>query len=122
MQIAGMFFMLIAGHALADFGFQTDSIAKGKNRRSGPPPQYDPKVHGPLQITWVYYMGAHALIHGLVVAAITGDWRWGVCETIMHGLIDTAKCENCFGIHTDQFLHLVTKVVWAWAATGHRIV
>jgi len=43
----GMLFMLLCGHAVADFCLQTDSIARGKNRHSGPPKQYDPRVHGP---------------------------------------------------------------------------
>jgi hypothetical protein len=118
----GMLFMLLCGHAVADFCLQTDSIARGKNRHSGPPKQYDPRVHGPLQTTWPYYLGAHALTHGLAVALITGDWRLGLCETAMHALIDAAKCEKCFGIHADQLLHLITKLVWAWSATGHRML
>ncbi len=105
-----LFFMLMAGHALADFSFQIDTMAKGKNRN-----RVDMSVVPPGQTytpTWGYWMGSHSLIHGLMVAVITGIWWLGLAETIVHFVIDFAKCENWTGIHQDQMMHAICKVVW----------
>ncbi len=106
-----MFFMLIAGHALADFALQVDTMAKGKNRNR----PVDMSVVPPGQTytpTWAYWLGSHALIHGLVVSLITGIWWLGLAETVLHFVIDFAKCENWTGIHADQALHVFCKVAW----------
>jgi len=42
-------FLFLVGHAVCDYALQTDWIAKSKSRHSGPPPAYDPKLHGPIQ-------------------------------------------------------------------------
>lgn len=58
-----MFFLLLIGHAVADFCLQTDWIARSKNRHAVPA-GYDPKLHGPQQTIWPYVLSAHALTHG----------------------------------------------------------
>ena len=109
-----LFFMLIAGHALADFALQSDSMAKGKNRNlidtsMVPPGQtYTP--------CWPYWLGSHALIHGLVVSLVTGIWWLGLAETVVHFAIDFAKCESWTGVHQDQALHVACKVAWVMLA------
>lgn len=103
-------FYLIAGHALADFALQSDTMAKGKNRH-----RFDPSVVPPgqkPQVAWPYWMAAHSLIHGLAVAVITGVWWLGLAESILHFGIDVMKCENLTGIHTDQALHVWCKLAW----------
>lgn len=106
-----LFFKLLCGHALADFALQSEFIANNKNRHSVPK-GYDPKLHGERQTIWPYVLTSHALIHGLMVYIATGNSIWGVLETISHWLIDFGKCEKCYGIHTDQALHLLCKVLW----------
>ena len=101
---------LFAGHYLVDFALQTSAMDQGKNRRSVPK-QYDPVIHGPLQRVWLHYLTAHASIHGLVVGIVLNP-TFGVIEYVLHWLIDVAKCERWFGIHTDQILHLLCKVVY----------
>ncbi len=106
-----MFWWLIVGHALADFALQSDSMARGKNRHREPvgvPPGQTP------QTIWPYWLTAHALIHGGVVALVTGRWELGLAEAVLHWLIDFGKCENWYGIHEDQSMHLVCKCAW-WA-------
>ncbi len=107
-----LFFLLLCGHALADFSLQTDVMAKGKNRhnKTTPPPgaKYQP--------TWKYWLSAHALINGLAVSLITGIWWFGVLEAIIHWLTDFMKCDNRFGIHTDQSIHILSKFYWAITA------
>lgn len=103
-------FLLLCGHALADFALQSDVMAKGKNRNrpidlaAVPPGQ---KV----MPTWPYWLTAHALIHGLVVAMFLGP-QAGIAEAAAHWLIDFGKCESWYGIHVDQAAHVACKVAW----------
>lgn len=111
-----LFFKLLCAHAICDFALQSDTMAKGKNRhnKTQPPPG------AKFQPTWMYWLGAHSLIHGAGVALVTGVWWLGLCEVIVHGLIDFNKCENRYGIHADQFLHLLSKVFWIFIMRGHQ--
>lgn len=105
-----LLFYLVAGHALADFALQSDAMAHGKNRH-----RFDPSTVPPgqkSQVVWPYWMASHSLIHGLVVAVITGVWWLGLAEAVVHFGIDVAKCENLTGVHTDQALHAACKVAW----------
>ena len=103
-----MIFWLFVSHAICDFTFQTESMARGKNRhrKTEPPPgaTYQP--------SWGYWLTAHALIHGGGVALATGRIDLGIAESVCHWLIDFCKCENFYGIHTDQFLHCFCKIIW----------
>ena len=104
-----MLFQLIIGHALLDFPLQGDSMAKGKNRNRSPeniPPGQTP------QRVWPYWLTSHALIHAGGVWLVTQRWELALAEAVSHWVIDFAKCENWTGIHTDQLLHFVCKVLW----------
>lgn len=105
-----MLFKLLIAHAFADFAFQTPWIAANKNRHSVPQ-GYDPKLHGAQQSIWPYVLTSHALIHGGMVLLVTGSILAAVIETCSHWIIDFGKCEEWYGIHTDQFLHILTKVI-----------
>ncbi len=105
------FFLLLAGHAFADFAVQPEPMALGKCRRFKPAPELAagwPK--------WWYWLSAHALVHGGAVALITGNWWLGLAEFGIHWVIDFAKCEGWTAIHADQGLHVVTKVAWTLLA------
>lgn len=108
-----LFFKLLCGHAIADFCLQTEFIATNKNRNAIPK-GYDPKLHGPQQTIWPYVLTAHALTHGVFVGAITGNWYLAMAETTAHWLIDFGKCEKRYGIHTDQGLHILSKLLWCF--------
>lgn len=102
---------LLIGHAVADFALQTDSMAKGKNRNR----PVDMSVVPPgqkYQPTWGYWLTAHALIHGAAVCFATGYTIIGMAEALCHWLIDFGKCENKYGIHVDQALHVLCKILW----------
>lgn len=104
-------FLLFCGHALADFALQSEFVAKNKNRHA----QRD-RILGDsdsTEIIWPWLLGAHSLHHGLVVYLITQNAMISICETIVHAAIDFGKCERWFSFHTDQVLHLVTKILWA---------
>ena len=97
-------------HAFADFVFQPDTMAKGKRRsyKTEPPPGIK------YQATWFYWLTAHAIVHGSLVALITNNVSLGILEIICHWMIDFGKCENKYGIHTDQLLHFLCKLLWLY--------
>jgi hypothetical protein len=96
-------FLLMAGHALADFSLQTEFMAIGKNRNTELG-----KDH------WFYCLTGHAFIQGGIVLLLTGSLGLGITETILHWIIDFLKCENRISFRTDQFLHIFCKITW-WA-------
>ena len=101
---------LIIGHAVMDFWGQSDALARMKNRhrRSEPPPGATP------QTIWPYALGAHGLMHGAAVTWATGSVGLGMAEAVAHSAIDFGKCENWYGIHVDQALHVLCKLGWLW--------
>ena len=67
---------------------------------------------------WIYLMSAHSLIHAFFVWAFTGSVVLGLAEFIIHWIIDALKCEGHTSFETDQWLHILTKVVFValiWA-------
>ena len=86
-------------------------MAKAKNRHNKTQPPPGAKY----QACWFWVLSAHALIHGGAVYVVTGSAWLGLVETIAHWTIDFLKCENKFGIHADQTLHIATKVILALA-------
>jgi len=102
-------FLLLMGHALADFALQSDVMAKGKNRH------YDPALY---EVSWLYWMTAHSLVHGLCVAVITRNIWLGLGETVFHWYLDFLKCEKITGIHSDQLYHVLCKVMWVVILIG----
>lgn len=99
-----LLFLLIVGHALADFPLQPSFLAESKNRysRLG-------------TIPWPYALSAHALIHGGFVAVLTGSAVLGVAETVSHWITDWTKCEDRIGLAADQVIHIACKGVWVLA-------
>lgn len=60
--MVGLFILLVLAHLVADYVFQTDSIALGKNNT------IDPAKFG---VNWYYWMGSHAATHSLFVYVLT---------------------------------------------------
>jgi Protein of unknown function (DUF3307) len=102
--VATVFFALLVGHAICDYPLQAGPMATEKCRRSASPLQRT--------VPWYYWLSAHAVIHGGAVYLITGSLFLGLAETVIHWLIDFGKCEDWFGIHVDQALHVGCKVLW----------
>lgn len=102
------FLALVFGHFVADYPLQGEYLALSKSR------------HHPMGANgnWIHSLTAHAFIQGGMVALITGNIVLGIFEIIAHWLIDFFKCEKKYGLHTDQFLHILCKVVWCliWVA------
>lgn len=97
-----MILELLASHFVCDFPLQTDWIAKHKNRHN-PSPE---------TAIWPWVLTAHAVTHGLGVGIVTGRLGPAVAETVVHWVIDFGKCENWYGFHADQALHLGCKLLW----------
>jgi len=102
-------FLLLCGHALADFSLQTDAMAKGKNRNKKP--DYIPEGQKYVPC-WHYWLSAHALIHGGIVYLITNSLIWGITEVAIHWIADFLKCGNKTNPNQDQFIHIASKLIY----------
>lgn len=96
------FLALVVGHALADCPLQGDFLAKAKNR-SAPLPG----------VPWWQALGAHAAIHGGIVAHVTGSAVLGIAEAAVHAITDDLKCRGKLSYNQDQAVHLACKALWA---------
>ncbi len=101
MTLLMMLFALIVGHCIADYPLQGDFLARAKNRTLPIP-----------GVPFYQALGAHALMHGGMVALITGSLGLGLCEVVAHAVIDDAKCTGKIGFNADQTLHIVCKALW----------
>lgn len=99
-----MFLLLLAGHLVADYPFQGNEIALGKNKF------IEPARFG---VPWYYWMASHAATHALAVAMITGNFVAGLFEFAAHFVIDYGKCAKKYGLHVDQALHAACKLIIA---------
>jgi len=107
-----LLFPLLMGHAVADFALQSADMAAGKRGGGGTVPAGQKP-----QVTWVYWLTAHSLIHGAAVMVITGGIYMAAFATAAHFLVDFGKTRNHYGIHVDQTLHLVTLAIIAFVYT-----
>ena len=98
-------FALLVGHALADYPLQGDFVARAKN-------PHDPSFANAPRFTWQIVLTMHALIHGGMVALVTGSLGLGLAEMAAHWAIDHMKNEGKLSFMEDQALHLVCKAWW----------
>lgn len=105
-----LFFAFCIGHALADFPLQGPFLAQGKNRHLPPPVLADGAT--PPKRMWLYCLTAHALIQAGMVWIITGSVLVGFIELVVHWITDLLRTENKFSFECDQFIHILTKVVF----------
>lgn len=107
-----MIFCLMVVHALVDFPLQGDWMVHSKVRSARQPSSTSVRP----DLIWIHVLSAHALMHGGGVALITQNFWLGLGETVAHWLTDFAKGEGLYGFHTDQFLHISAKFLWAYLA------
>lgn len=94
-------FLLLAWHAVADYPLQGDFLASAKDPAS--------KINEAKRI-WPHALAAHSAIHAGGVFVITGSVVLGAVEFVLHAVTDFGKCTGWYGYHTDQALHVLTKV------------
>jgi hypothetical protein len=104
-----LLFKLIIGHAFADFAFQSDVMAKGKNKNNKTIPPIGQKYFP----CWTYWLTAHALVNCGVIYLITNNAGLALIEFISHWIIDYNKCDNKLTVHQDQALHFMTLLIIA---------
>lgn len=112
-------YLLLLGHAFADFSLQSSEMGKGKNRNRVPeniPPGQVPTA------VWPYWLTAHAGVHATFVIIVTGNIFLSMGELAAHWIIDFLKCENELTVHQDQALHIGCKVIWAALLIGEGTV
>jgi Protein of unknown function (DUF3307) len=107
-----MFFYLLVGHALMDYGLQPTPMAIEKSRHS--------KTELQKEVPWYYWLTAHAFLHGGAVAYITSSIGLGILETVCHWIIDFVRSEGWIGIFADQALHVACKIAW-WALIAYGV-
>jgi hypothetical protein len=107
---ATLLFLLLAGHALGDYAFQSDFLATAKNQHTEIGREY-----------WVAALPAHALIHGVMVFAVTGSGALGIAEAVAHGAIDWCKNEGWFDFRVDQGLHALCKVCGSFSSCTEEL-
>lgn len=112
MEILSMIFLLIIGHAVADYPLQIDAMAKGKNRNRPLDVSKIPPGQIPITTVWLYWLSAHALTHAGAVFLVTGNVFIAFLEFVCHWIIDFLKCDNYINIHQDQALHIGCKILW----------
>lgn len=100
-HLVEVFFLLLAGHCLADYPLQGDFLATAKNHRTDVG-----------RVLWVWALPSHGVIHGAFVYVITGAPMLGAMEVVAHCIIDRAKCANRITYGQDQILHITCKVIW----------
>src|SRR5262245_4899463 len=125
--MAQLLLLLIAGHYLADFPLQPDFVAKMKSRVF-------------FESIGFHCLTAHAMIHGLVAAAVASvlGYAWlmpFLVVAITHWLIDFSKAwdgwpdnwritqgakwsgkpdaRGLYGINVDQALHMLVLLIVA---------
>ncbi len=112
-ELLSIFTFLIASHFVADYVFQTDAIAVGKNHKIS-------KEH--LTVPWYYWLFAHSVVHALGVYFVTQSISLFYLELVSHFAIDFSKCNKWIGLHTDQFLHIACKVLYVFIIFSNKVM
>ena len=105
--IAGLqiFFALLIAHALFDYPLQGDFLSRNKNRHYK---DDNNNVKG----LWIHCLTSHSILHAGSVWLITGSFIIGIMEFVLHWIIDFLKCEGITNFHTDQFLHVLCRILY----------
>ena len=105
--IAGLqiFFALLIAHALFDYPLQGDFLSRNKNRHFK---DENNNVKG----LWIHCLTSHSILHAGSVWLITGSFIIGIMEFVLHWIIDFLKCEGITNFHTDQFLHVLCRILY----------
>lgn len=117
MNFIETFMVLWFLHALADFAFQSDAMAKGKNWKQEDKNKdqwinelgRDPKL---FKKCWFWWLSAHGLIQGGLIYLVFGNIWIFIIEAISHFTLDFVKCAEKTNPHQDQVLHISLRVIY----------
>lgn len=104
-----LMFWLLVVHSIADFPLQSEWMVLSKVRGS----KHPESTSSHPDLIWLHVLSSHAAVHAGAVALVTQNIWYGVAEFVAHWIIDFLKGEGYFGFHTDQFLHIACKLLWA---------
>ena len=96
-----LLFLLLLGHRLADYPIEGDFLTRGKANLTA---QEIKK--------WPMELTIHSFIHGITVGLLTASTLLGVFEFVIHWIVDYIKFNGYFDVDTDQFIHVMCKVLW----------
>lgn len=94
-------FLLMIGHAVADYALQNDFMAMAKNHTTDLGKVY-----------WKWVLPSHGLIHAGFVYFFTGSFVLGLAEFVVHTITDYLKCDGKISFSMDQWIHVGCKVLW----------
>lgn len=94
-------FLLMIGHALADYALQNDFMAMAKNHTTDLGKVY-----------WKWVLPSHGLIHAGFVYMFTQSLVLGLAEFVVHTVTDYLKCDGKISFNMDQLIHVGCKVLW----------
>lgn len=101
MSFLEIMFLFLITHALVDYPLQGDFLSRAKN----------PLI--PIAgIDWYIPMSMHCLLHAGTVWLVSGNIYLGLTEFILHFTIDTSKCYKKISFKTDQYLHILCRILY----------
>ncbi len=101
MTILIRIFWLFVGHAVCDFGLQSEFMAKGKS-----------PFHITPGVPWFTCMFPHCLLHAGAVFLVTQSFYLALAELVIHFIADVLKSRGTTTFGQDQLFHYACKVVW----------
>jgi hypothetical protein len=104
-----IFFLLMFGHFVMDYGLQTSFVAVEKSHLYGKDPE-KPEIK-PIA-PWYQVLLAHSWLHAGAVYLVTHSLTLAIFELIAHWCIDYTKCSKRLTYNQDQFLHYGCKLIW----------
>ena len=117
LQFVTLVFLLLCGHFLADFTFQTEWIATNKNRHVRL--NFPPEQRAHMQVIWPWLLTSHAFTHGLMVYLVTHKLSLAFAELGVHWLTTSENARSGTAFTWIRFIHVASKFVWAaLIATG----
>jgi Protein of unknown function (DUF3307) len=93
---------LLIGHAVADYGLQSEWMARAKQ----------PGFTFGGEVIWPGVLACHAAIHAGAVKLATGSWLLAGLEFVSHSAIDYSRGRGRLSYNGDQAAHIACKAVW----------
>ena len=106
-------------HCLADFGLQSEAMARGKNKNLELKNKERLVKEGIIKEEafkkcWGWWLSGHAGIHALLIMLVFPTfWYLGLIEFIAHYTLDYIKTNGKTNPHQDQMFHIILRIIYA---------